>query len=42
MLAAIVVTETLGSHFVRMYGPEKTVAENEKAFNAMVEGLKKQ
>jgi hypothetical protein len=42
MLAAIVVTDKLGSHFVRMYGPEKTVAANEKAFNAMVEGLKKE
>jgi hypothetical protein len=41
MLAAIVVTDKLGAHFVRMYGPEKTIAANEKAFQAMVESLKK-
>ena len=41
MLAAVVVTDKLGSHFVRVYGPEKTIAANEKAFQAMVESLKK-
>jgi hypothetical protein len=40
MLAAVVVTDKLGAHFVRVYGPEKTIAANEKAFMAMVESLK--
>lgn len=41
MLGAIIVGKDLGSYFVKFYGPEKTVAANEKAFVAMVDGLEK-
>ncbi|MEX2188651.1 MAG: hypothetical protein WD875_17720 [Pirellulales bacterium] len=41
MLGAIIVGEKLGSYFVKFYGPEKTVAANEKAFAAMLDGLEK-
>ena len=37
MLAAIVD----GKIFIKLYGPEKTVAEQQKAFTKMVEGLKR-
>jgi hypothetical protein len=40
MLAAIIVTEKAGKYFVKFYGPEKTVAANEKAFRAMMDSLK--
>jgi len=39
MLAAIVMTKKQGNYFVKFYGPEKTVAENEKAFAEMIESL---
>lgn len=39
MLGAIVVTKKLGSYFVKFYGPEKTVAANEKEFRRMIESL---
>lgn len=39
MLGAIVVTDKQGQYFVKMYGPEKTIAANEKAFNEMVKSL---
>jgi hypothetical protein len=39
MLAAIIETDSLGDYFIKFYGPEKTVAENEKAFLTMIEGL---
>lgn len=41
MLGAIIVGGELGSYFVKFYGPEKTVAANEKAFAAMLDGLEK-
>ncbi len=41
MLGAILVSEKLGSYFVKFTGAEKTVAAQEKAFKAMVEGLEK-
>lgn len=41
MLGAIIVGKDLGSYFVKFYGPEKTVAANEKVFAAMIEGLEK-
>ncbi len=41
MLAAIVVTDKLGKHFIKFYGPKKTVGENEKAFRGMIESLRK-
>jgi hypothetical protein len=39
MLGAIISTKKLGTHFVKFYGPEKTVADNEKGFMKMIEGL---
>ncbi|MBW3597616.1 MAG: hypothetical protein KY475_10110 [Planctomycetes bacterium] len=39
MLAAIIATEQSGRYFVKLYGPKKTIAANEKAFRAMVESL---
>jgi hypothetical protein len=41
MLAAIVTTKDAGNYFLKFYGPEKTVTENEAAFVKMMEGLKK-
>jgi hypothetical protein len=38
MLAAIIVTEQ-GNFFLKFYGPQRTVAEHEKAFDGMVESL---
>jgi hypothetical protein len=39
MLAAIIETKSAGDIFIKFYGPEKTVAENEKAFINMIESL---
>lgn len=39
MLAAI-VTSKKGQVFLKFYGPQKTIAEHEGAFNSMVENLK--
>jgi hypothetical protein len=39
MLAAIIATEKSGQYFVKLYGPKKTIAANEKAFRAFVETL---
>jgi hypothetical protein len=41
MLAAIIETGGAGNYFLKFYGPEKTVAANEKAFLEMVKGLQK-
>jgi hypothetical protein len=38
MLAAIIETPA-GDYFIKFYGPERTVAENEAAFVKMIEGL---
>ncbi|MCE9552673.1 MAG: hypothetical protein K8T91_04750 [Planctomycetes bacterium] len=40
MLAAIVVTPKHGSWYVRLYGPEKTVAQQVENINKMIDGLK--
>jgi hypothetical protein len=40
MLAAIISTEKEGNHFIKFYGPKKTVAENEDAFKKMLDSLK--
>ncbi|MGC3967004.1 MAG: hypothetical protein QM775_06420 [Pirellulales bacterium] len=40
MLGAIIQSEGGGDYFVKMYGPEKTMAAAEPGFNAMIEGLK--
>ena len=42
MLSAIVVTENHGQQFVKLYGPRKTIAANEKAFIAFIQSLKVQ
>jgi hypothetical protein len=39
MLGAIIATEKLGKYFLKLYGPAKTIADNEQAFLAMVESL---
>jgi hypothetical protein len=39
MLAAIIATKSAGNYFIKFYGPERTVADNEKAFQAMIDGL---
>jgi hypothetical protein len=40
MLGAAIATKSLGTVYVKFYGPEHTVGEQEKAFLAMIEGLK--
>lgn len=40
MLAAIVVTEKSGQHFLKLYGPKATIAAQEKAFQEMLNTLK--
>jgi hypothetical protein len=40
MMGAIIVTDGLGQYFVKMYGPKKTIAANEKAFKEMIDSLK--
>ena len=39
MLAAIVETDVAGNYFLKFYGPEKTVTENEKRFMNFVKSL---
>jgi hypothetical protein len=41
MLAAIIVNKAGGNnnYFVKLYGPERTIANQEKAFVSMIEGL---
>ena len=39
MLAAIIATKSGQDYFIKLYGPERTIAENEKAFVGMIEGL---
>jgi hypothetical protein len=41
MLAAIIATNGMGNYFIKFYGPERTVADNEKAFLTMIEGLER-
>ena len=40
MLGAIVVTKDHGQQFIKLYGPRKTIAANEKAFQQFVKSLK--
>ena len=39
LLGAIIVTDKLGRYFVKLYGPNTTVAANEEAFMKMVQSL---
>jgi hypothetical protein len=41
MIAAIVATQQNGNYFIKFYGPTRTVADHEKEFREMVEGLAK-
>ena len=41
MLAAIVESKDLGNYFIKFYGPEQTVADNEKAFDKMIHSLER-
>lgn len=40
VLAGILNTKKSGTYFFKFYGPEKLVADNEKAFNEMLESAK--
>ena len=40
LLAAILETDTSGNYFVKLYGPEKTIAKHKDAFVKMVEEAK--
>jgi hypothetical protein len=40
MFGAIILQEPIGQVFLKMYGPEKTMEANKKAFISMVENLK--
>ena len=46
MLAAIIETtqkgKKTGNYFIKLIGPRKTIADNQKAFDAMIESLKQQ
>ena len=39
MLAAIVQTKQAGNYFIKFYGPQRTVTENEAGFQQMIESL---
>lgn len=39
MLGAIIVTDKLGDYFIKLYGPQKTIAAHEKPFLEMVKSL---
>lgn len=41
MLAAIIVTQEAGNYFVKLYGPNQTVTDQEEGFKKMIEGLRK-
>jgi hypothetical protein len=41
MMAAIVASKDQGNYFIKLYGPQRTIAENEKAFNTMIESLER-
>ena len=40
MLAAIIETKAAGNYFIKFYGPNATIAENEKAFQELLLSLK--
>ena len=41
MLAAIIATKGAGNYFIKFYGPERTIAEQESAFVKMIESLER-
>ncbi len=40
LLAVIIETDSLGNYFVKLYGPEKTIAKHKEAFVKMIEEAK--
>jgi hypothetical protein len=40
MLAAIVETKKNGNHFIKFYGPQRTITENADAFTKMLDSLR--
>lgn len=40
MLAAIIQTEEAGNYFLKFYGPQETVSENEEQFKELIKSLK--
>jgi hypothetical protein len=40
MLGAIVQTKNTGNHFIKFYGPERTVADNAEVFAKMLDGMR--
>ncbi len=41
MFAAIISSKDQGNYFIKLYGPQHTVTENEKAFAQMIESLER-
>ena len=39
LLGAIIATRSMGDYFIKLTGPERTIAENEQAFLEMIESL---
>ena len=39
-MGAIIQAGEVGQYFVKLYGPGKTISDNEEAFKAFVESLK--
>lgn len=39
MMAAIISSKKAGNYFVKFYGPQQTVADNEKAFQSVIDSL---
>jgi hypothetical protein len=41
MFAAIIASKEQGNYFIKLYGPQRTVTENEKAFSQMIGSLER-
>jgi hypothetical protein len=41
MFAAIIASKDQGNYFIKFYGPQRTVTENEKAFAKMIDSLER-
>jgi hypothetical protein len=41
MLAVVIASKELGNYFIKFYGPQRTVSDNEKAFQAMIDSLER-
>ena len=39
LLGAVISTQKVGTYYIKFYGPQKTVDENEKDFDKMLKGL---